>query len=210
MTSKDIEKLEQADQLIFDLATSTTPKDDILKVGQLLNEAGVLQDRSDDLKTIVAAYNQDAQTEIKKALRKKMRTTVTLNLSALTPYLNNSDPDITAIVTDALDKFKQYGQIVLRFNEKKATWQTEKSTKEYQQLFSNLDNRRTSIHNACIDNINILTRLIVDGTPFASWDNPNITEIKEIPRSDIGNTILELYVKELINNDRKVLKQLDK
>lgn len=210
MISKDIEKLEQADQLMFDLAKSTTPKDDILKVGQLLNEAGVLQDRSNDLKTIVAAYNQDAQIEIKKALRRKMRTTVTLNLSALTPYLNNSDPDITAIVTDALDKFKQYGQIVLRFNEKKATWQTEKSTADYQQLFSNLDNRRTSIHNACIDNINILNRLIVDGTPLASWDNPNIKEIRDIPRSDIGNAILELYVRELINNDRKVLKQLDK
>ena len=86
MTSKDIENLEQADQLMFDLAKSTTPKDDILKVAQLLKEAGVLQDTSDDLKTIVAAYNQDAQTEIKKALRRKMRTTVTLNLSALTPY----------------------------------------------------------------------------------------------------------------------------
>lgn len=33
MISKDIEKLEQADQLMFDLAKSTTPKDDILKVG---------------------------------------------------------------------------------------------------------------------------------------------------------------------------------
>lgn len=206
MTSKDIKKLEQVDQLMFDLAKSTTPKDDILKVGQLLNEAGVLQDRSDDLKTIVAAYNQDALTEIKKALRRKMRTTVTLNLSALTPYLNNSDPDISAIVTDTLDNFKQYGQIVLRFNEKKATWQTEKSTKEYQQLFSNLDNRRTNIHNACIDNINILNRLIANGTAFATWDNPNITQIKEIPRSDIGNAILELYVRELINNDSQILK----
>lgn len=127
MTSKDIEKLEQADRLMFDLAKSTTPKDDILKVGQLLKEAGILQDTSDDLKTIVAAYNQDALTEIKKALRRKMRTTVTLNLSVLTPYLNNSDPDISAIVTDALANFKQYGQIVLRFNEKKATWQTEKT-----------------------------------------------------------------------------------
>lgn len=206
MTSKDIKKLEQADQLMFDLAKSTTPKDDILKVGQLLKEAGVLQDRSDDLKIIVAAYNQDAQTEIKKALRRKMRTTITLHLSALTPYLNNSDPDITAIVTDALDKFKQYGQIVLRFNEKKATWQTEKNTADYQQLFSSLDNRRTSIHNACIDNINILNRLIVDDTPFVSWDNPNITQIKEIPRSDIGNAILELYVRELINDDSQILK----
>mgnify|MGYP006990174824 CR=1 FL=1 len=44
--------LEQADQLMFDLAKSTTPKDDILKVAQLLKEAGVLQDTSDDLKTI--------------------------------------------------------------------------------------------------------------------------------------------------------------
>lgn len=206
MTSKDIKKLEQADQLMFDLAKSTTPKDDILKVGQLLKEAGLLQDRSYDLKTIVATYNQDAQIEIKKALRRKMRTTVTLNLSALTPYLSNSDPDLTAIVTDALDNFKQYGQIVLRFNEKKAIWQTEKNTADYQQLFSNLDNRRTSIHNACIDNINILNRLIVDGTPFASWDNPNITQIKEIPRSDIGNAILKLYVKELMRNDQQVLK----
>lgn len=206
MISKDIEKLEQADQLMFDLAKSHTPKDDILKVGHLLKEAGVLQDRSDDLKTIVAAYNQDAQTEIKKALRRKIRTTVRLNLSSIKPYLDNSDPDITAIVTDALDNFKQYGQIVLRFNEKKATWQAEKNTADYQQLFSNLDNRRTNIHNACIDNINILNRLIVYGTPFASWDNPNITQIKEIPRSDIGNAILELYVRELINNDQQVLK----
>lgn len=157
MTSKDIQKLEQADQLMFDLAKSTTPKDDILKVGQLLKEAGVLQDRSDDLKTIVDAYNQDAQNEIKKA-----------------------------------------------------TWQTEKSTADYQQLFSNLDSRRTNIHNACIDNINIFNRLIANGVPFAPWDNLNITEIKEIPRSDIGNTILGLYLSELINNDQKVLKQLDK
>ncbi len=205
MTSKDIKKLEQADQLMFDLAKSPAPQDDILKVGQLLKEAGLLQDTSNDLKTIVATYNQDAQIEIKKALRRKMRTTVTLNLSALTPYLSNSDPDISAIVTDALDNFRQYGQIVLRFNEKKATWQTEKSTTDYQQLFSNLDNRRTSIHNACIDNINILNRLIANGTAFATWDNPNITQVKEIPRSDIGNAILELYVRELINNDQQVL-----
>lgn len=208
MTTKDIKKLEQADRLMFDLAKSHTPQDDILKVGQLLNDASVLQDRSDDLKTIIAAYNQDAQTEIKKALRRKMRTTVTLNLSALTPYLDNSDPDISAIVTDALDNFRQYGQIVLRFNEKKATWQTEKSTTDYQQLFSNLDNRRTNIHNACIDNINIFNRLIANGTPFATWDNPNITEIKEIPRSDIGNAILKFYAKKLINNGQHVLKQM--
>lgn len=208
MTSKDIEKLEQADRLMFDLAKSHTPQDDILKVGQLLNDAGVLQDPTDDLKTIVAAYNQDAQNEIKKALRRKMRTTVTLNLAALTPYLNNSDPDITAIITDTLDNFKQYGQIVLRFNEKKATWQTEKSTADYQQLFSNLDSRRTNIHNACIDNINIFNRLIANGAPFATWDNPNITEIKEIPRSDIGNAILKFYVKKLINNGQHVLKQM--
>lgn len=208
MTSKDIEKLEQADRLMFDLAKSHTPQDDILKVGQLLNDASVLQDRSDDLKTIVDAYNQDAQTEIKKALRRKMRTTVTLNLAALTPYLNNSDPDITAIITDTLDNFKQYGQIVLRFNEKKATWQTEKSTADYQQLFSNLDSRRTNIHNACIDNINIFNRLIANGTPFTTWDNPNITEIKEIPRSDIGNAILKFYAKKLINNGQHVLKQM--
>lgn len=71
MTSKDIEKLEQADRLMFDLAKSTTPKDDILKVGQLLKEAGILQDTSDDLKTIVAAYNQDALTEIKKPFAEK-------------------------------------------------------------------------------------------------------------------------------------------
>lgn len=197
MTSKDIKKLEQADQLMFDLTKSTTPKDDILKVGQLLKEAGILQDTIDDLKTIIEAYNQDAQTEIKKALRRKMRTTVTLNLSALTPYLNNSDPDIAAIVTDTLDNFKQYGQIVLRFNEKKATWQNEKSTTDYQQLFSNLDNRRTNIHNTCINNINILKRLTDNGTPFATWDNPHITEIKEIPRSDIGNAILNLYLNEI-------------
>ena len=75
MTSKDIEKLEQADQLMFNLPNSNIPKEDILKVGQLLKEAGILNDAT-DLTNIVNAYNQNAQAEIKNALRKKMAAAV--------------------------------------------------------------------------------------------------------------------------------------
>ena len=59
MTSKDIQKLEQADQLMFNLTNSSNPKEDILKVGKLLKEAGILDDVS-DLRTIVDTYNQNA------------------------------------------------------------------------------------------------------------------------------------------------------
>ena len=72
MTSKDIKKLEQADQLMFNLTNSSNPKEDILKVGQLLKEAGILEDAS-NLQTIVDPYNQNAQDEIKNAIRKNKK-----------------------------------------------------------------------------------------------------------------------------------------
>lgn len=210
MTSEDIEKLAQADKLMFNLNSSKNPKEDILKVGQFLKEAGVLQDDTDDLKVIVDTYNQNARDEIKKAIRKRMAATVQLNLKAIKACLNSKDSDIADSTANCLDHFKDYGQIVLRFNEKKATWQAEKSGDEFRQLFHALDQRRHDIHNDCILDITVLSRtsqnknLKVD---LVTWDNPNI-KLTDIPRSDIGNAILELYLEELTQNEKKVLENL--
>ena len=96
MTSKDIQKLEQADQLMFNLTNSSNPKEDILKVGQLLKEAGILDDAS-NLQTIVDTYNQNAQDEIKNAIRKKMEATVEFHPVILTQYLHDEDDMIVDI-----------------------------------------------------------------------------------------------------------------
>lgn len=209
MTSKDIEKLEQADQIMFDLNNSHNPKEDILKVGQLLKEAGILQNATNDLNTIVDVYNQNAHDEIKKAIRKRMAATVKLNLKAIEPYLSDDDDTIAEFVNECLDDFKKYGQIVLRFNDKKATWKTEKSTEDFQQLFHEIDERRHNIHNKCIGDIRALNNIISKDSNkksmFATWDDSNIKEVTKIPRSDIGNAILELYLEELMQKitDRK-------
>lgn len=90
MTSQDIEKLEQADRLMFDLNCNNDPKGNLLKVGQLLKEIGMLDDTK-NLSVIVDTYNQNARDEIEKALRKKMGATVNLNLAAIQPYLTSDD-----------------------------------------------------------------------------------------------------------------------
>ena len=208
MTSKDIKKLEQADQLMFNLTNSSNPKEDILKVGQLLKEAGILDDAS-NLQTIVDTYNQNAQDEIKNAIRKKMEATVEFHPAILTQYLHDEDDMIADIAKDCLTNFNKYGQIVMRFDDKKAAWKAEKSGEEYLQTFHELDEKRHRIHNDCIDSIVVINRLSSrDGsaTTYATWDNPSIKEIKQMPRSDIGNAIIEQYLDELIQNDQKVLK----
>ena len=210
MTSKDIEKLEQADQLMFNLPNSNIPKEDILKVGQLLKEAGILNDAT-DLTNIVNAYNQNAQAEIKNALRKKMAATVEFHPAILKQYLHDEDDMIADITKDCLTNFNKYGQIVMRFDDKKAAWKNEKSGEEYRQIFHELDEKRHRIHNDCIGSIAVINRLSSRGgsaTTYATWDNPSITDIKKVPRSDIGNAIIEQYLDELVQNDQRILKQI--
>ena len=212
MTSKDIEKLEQADQLMFNLPNSSNPKEDILKVGQLLKEAGIL-DGTSNLQTIVDTYNQNAHDEIKNAIRKKMEATVEFYPAILKKYLHDEDDMIAEIAKDCLTNFNKYGQIVMRFDDKKAAWKAEKSSEEYRQTFHELDEKRHRIHNDCIDSIAVINRLSSrDGsvTTYATWDNSNITDIKKVPRSDIGNAIIEQYLDELVQNDQNVLKQITK
>lgn len=211
MTSKDIENLEQADQLMFNLINSKSPKDDILKVGQLLKETGMFEGTTTDLNIIVDTYNQNVQTEIGNALKKKMEASVSFHPTILKSYLNDEDDMIVDIAKECLENFRKYGQIVMRFNDKKAAWKVEKSGEEYRQIFHELDEKRHRIHNDCIDSIAVINRLNSrDGTTstYATWDNPNIKDIKEVPRSDIGNAIIKQYLEELIHNDQNVLKQL--
>lgn len=212
MTSKDIEKLEQADQLMFNLPNSSNPKEDILKVGQLLKEAGILNNDS-NLTTIVDTYNQNAHDEIKNAIRKKMEATVKFHPEIFTQYLHDEDDMIADIAKDCLTNFNKYGQIVMRFDDKKAAWKAEKSSEEYRQTFHELDEKRHRIHNDCIDSIAVINRLSSrDGsaTTYAIWDNSSITDIKKVPRSDIGNAIIEQYLDDLVQNDQKVLKEITK
>lgn len=212
MTSKDIEKLEQADQLMFALDESDNPKNDILKVGQLLQETGILENTS-DLQAIITAYNQNAHDEIINALKKKMEATVEFHPEIIKQYLSDEDDMIADIAKDCLSNFKKYGQIVIRFDDKKAAWKVEKSGEEYRQTFHELDEKRHRIHNDCINSIAVINRLSSrDGSAstYATWDNPGIKEIKQVPRSDIGNAIIKQYLDELVQNDQKVLKQIDK
>ena len=212
MTSKDIKKLEQADQLMFNLPNSNKPKEDILKVGQLLKEVGILNNDS-NLTTIVDTYNQNAHDEIKNAIRKKMETTVKFHPEIFTQYLHDEDDMIADIAKDCLTNFTKYGQIVMRFDDKKAAWKAEKSSEEYRQTFHELDEKRHRIHNDCIDSIAVINRLSSrDGsvTTYATCDNSNITDIKKVPRSDIGNAIIEQYLDDLVQNDQKVLKEITK
>ena len=212
MTSEDIEKLEQADQLMFNLPNSNNPKKDILKVGQLLKEAGILDDTI-DLQTIVDTYNQNVHDEINNAIRKKIEATVEFHPAILKKYLHDEDDMIADIAKDCLTNFTKYGQIVMRFDDKKAAWKAEKSSEEYRQTFHELDEKRHRIHNDCIDSIAVINRLSSrDGsvTTYATWDNSNITDIKKVPRSDIGNAIIEQYLDDLVQNDQNILKQITK
>ena len=212
MTSEDIEKLEQADQLIFNLPNSNNPKKDILKVGQLLKEVGILDDTS-NLQNIVDTYNQNVHDEINNAIRKKIEATVEFHPAILQKYLHDEDAMIADIAKDCLTNFTKYGQIVMRFDDKKAAWKAEKSSEEYRQTFHELDEKRHRIHSDCIDSIAVINRLSSrDGsaTTYATWDNTSITDIKKVPRSDIGNAIIEQYLDDLVQNDQKVLKEITK
>lgn len=212
MTSNDIEELEQADQLMFNLPNSSNPKEDILKVGQLLKEAGIL-DGTSNLQTIVDTYNQNVHDEINNAIRKKIEATVEFHPAILQKYLHDEDDMIADIAKDCLINFNKYGQIVMRFDDKKAAWKVEKNGEEYRQTFHELDEKRHRIHNDCIDSIAVINRLSSrDGsaTTYATWDNSSITDIKKVPRSDIGNAIIEQYLDDLVQNDQKGLKEITK
>lgn len=211
MKLKDIEKLEQADQLMFELSESTDPKANLLKVGQILKEVGMLDDKT-NLANIIKTYNQDIESNFKKAHRKEMATIVSFHPQSLKTYLKSDDEVEASLARECLDNFKKYGQIVLRFKEKKAAWQEEKSGEEFRRLFGNLDSKRTMIHNDCISDIAALNRLICLGSPsqgeFATWDNKNIKEVTDIPRSDIGNAIIKLFCDELVQNNFNILKKI--
>lgn len=143
---------------MFNLPNSNIPKEDILKVGQLLKEAGILNDAT-DLTNIVNAYNQNDQAEIQNALRKKMAATAEFHPAILKQYLHDEDDMIADITKDCLTNFNKYGQIVMRFDNKKAAWKNEKSGEEYCQIFHELDEKRHRIHNDCIDSIAVINRL---------------------------------------------------
>lgn len=210
MTIKDIEKLEAADKLMFNLDKSGDPKADILKVGKILQELGMLENAS-DLDKIVEIYDENVKSEIRKALRKKNNAVVKLIPESLESHLNSNDEVEVQFIKDCLDDFKKYGQIVLRFNNKKDAWKKEKSAEEYRHLFSGLDHTRTMIHNSCIDDLSGLNRLIKADdsqySAYAVWDNENIKDIKEVYRGDIGNAIIKQYCAQLVQNNQDVLEK---
>lgn len=140
-----------------------------------------------------------------------MAATVEFHPAILKQYLHDEDDTIADITKDCLTNFNKYGQIVMRFDDKKAAWKNEKSGEEYRQIFHELDEKRHRIHNDCIDSIAVINRLSSRGgsaTTYAMWDNPSITDIKKVPRSDIGNAIIEQYLDELVQNDQRILKQI--
>lgn len=208
MTTKDIMKLETGDGLMADLDKSDDPKADILKVGKILHELGMLEDAT-DVNKIVDVYNKNIQFEFEKAHRKKRDAIVKFNPECLESYLNSDDEIEADFVKDCLNDFKKYGQIVLRFNNKKDAWKAEKSAEEYRQLFGELDRTRTMIHDNCINDLASLNRLIkADDSPYSAyavWDNDNIKDIKKVFRGDIGNAIIEQYCVDVIKNDQRIL-----
>lgn len=140
-----------------------------------------------------------------------MAATVEFHPAILKQYLHDEDDMIVDITKNCLTNFNKYGQIVMRFDDKKAAWKNEKSGEEYRQIFHELDEKCHRIHNDCIDSIAVINRLSSRGgsaTTYATWDNPSITDIKKAPRSDIGNAIIEQYLDELVQNNQRILKQI--
>ncbi|WP_265668784.1 DUF3232 domain-containing protein [Lactobacillus amylovorus] len=88
-----------------------------------------------------------------------MAATVEFHPAILKQYLHDEDDMIVDITKDCLTNFNKYGQIVMRFDDKKAAWKNEKSGEEYRQIFHELDEKRHRIHNDCID----------DQSPEQSW-----------------------------------------
>lgn len=196
MKVKDIEKLEQADQLMFTLSKSKNQKCDLLKVGQILTELEMIKDKNNS-NLIFSAYQRNVNEKIEQALKPELAAIVSFNLDSLKPYLNSDDQMKKTLVQECLNNFRKYFLIVLRFNDKKNAWKKEKNTAEFQRLFTNMDQTRHIIHNNCINNIAAINRMLqLDHAPhlFASWDNPQIKSVKDIPRSDIGNAILLLML----------------
>lgn len=207
MNSEEIAKLKKADQLLFDLNKAKDTEQQVKEAGKLLQEAGLLNDDQDlNPKEIIVAYNRNLQTTIEQITgKKKNPVLITFDMTVPAACLQSADQMEASLASDCFRDFKNYAQIVIRFDAQVAAWRKEKSGDDYRQSFGRLDSRRTEIHNACLQDIEVLNRL-------AQTDEENkrsffkIEKGKIPDRTDFGNAILKQYYQDLLAHEKAALK----
>lgn len=206
MTSEEIAKLKQADRLLFDLNKAKDAQQRILKAGKLLQEAGLFSPKQPlDPKQIINFYNQHLWKTIDQIVKKKKNSVlITFDMTWPAQFLQSADEMVASLASDCYRDFKNYAQIVICFDAQVAAWRKEKSGRDYRQSFEALDSKRTSLHNDCLQDIEVLNHLAQ-----ADEDNKKsffkIEKGKNPDRTDFGNAILRQYYQDLLKQEQKAL-----
>lgn len=181
MDSQEINKLKQVDQIMFNLANSTDSEHDLSKAVELLKHLNLTKNLLTK-QELIDAYVQNISQKM------PLNVIVHFNMNTLNHYVTSNDDLENSLATDCQKDFKKYALIVLRFDNQIACWQNEKSGADYRAEVQQLDQMRTNIHNACLNDIKIINRMAAnDNLPaFADTDNRALT------RTDIGQAIVKL------------------
>lgn len=206
MNSEEIAKLKKTDQMLFDLNKAKDVQKQVREAGKLLQEAGLLKNEQGlGPKQIIAAYNKNLEKTIDQIVKKKKNPVlITFDMNVPIHFLQSADQMEAGLASDCFRDFKNYAQIVIRFDAQVAAWRKEKSGDDFRQSFAALDSHRTEIHNACLQDIEVLNRL-------AQTDEENKRSFFKIEkgenpdRTDFGNAILRQYYKDLRKQEQKAL-----
>lgn len=189
------QEIKKVDEIMFNLQASADPQKKLLQAEKLLKELNLIDDQT-NTDEIVQAYTQNMHDQLNKIIKRK---NVSFNQATL-DYLQKDPDNNELVIAPAIQHFKEYALIVLRFNDQLVAWCNERSGADYRVLAENLDHHRTNIHNFCLSDIKILNRLAEKEhqAPFAvsSKENPD--------RTDYGQAIVKFCcenVCEAIKNE---------
>ena len=110
MTSQEIEKLKQIDQLMFNLSSSEDIKTNLTKVINFLKQTKLAKNPATE-QDLIDIYIKDIRKRI------PMNVLVHFNMNILQHYANSDDDLAENIASECQTNFKKYALIVLRFDD---------------------------------------------------------------------------------------------
>lgn len=118
-----------------------------------------------------------------------------LEQSVLDHYLNSDDNLVKEFVEESIEDFNKYVEVVATHKDTLNSYKEQYSGQDYRDMVQKLDDHRTSIHNKCINDINVIDRAArKDNLVFCK--TPGSKKLEDAHRMDLGKAIMVLHAQK--------------
>ncbi|QNQ80204.1 DUF3232 domain-containing protein [Lactobacillus sp. PV034] len=189
-----VNKLKEADKIAFNLEQVEDKKLALRQLGQVLNEAGLVQVGAAEAE-IITVYQQNVEQRLQDYLKSTHEEADKLVLNeAVLAHYQKADSEDAELVQSYKENLITYSLIVLTFANEVNALRASKNGSEYREAFERLDRHRTNVHDACLFDIKVINQMALqDGVgQFV------VTELTKPNRTDYGAAIVKLCYRGMV------------